>query len=293
MQAMSTKTKTLVAAIAFIGAGAANAAVVLPATYGSGSGLIFEAWDSSTGTSFTQVLGNNTFNSVLYGPGVVGTSTNGQDQVFSLDTSFLTNLGSSTNLRWHVVAAKDVLDNAGTGGTGPNTSLNGVLQTASVTTPPSFNNNATNSATSNTHWNNINNLLGTATFASVVNNPSDPGYAGRSIWAGNFGVGPAPNNAITGFYTGSIDSSTVYGPSTGVGVFWTFLNSGGTGIQQNSKTLAANAQGNASWILQSNGTLTYHVAAAPAVVPIPAAAWLFGSGLLGLVGIARRRKNGQ
>ena len=28
------------------------------------------------------------------------------------------------------------------------------------------------------------------------------------------------------------------------------------------------------------------------VVPIPAAAWLFGSGLLGLVGVARRRRKG-
>lgn len=33
---------------------------------------------------------------------------------------------------------------------------------------------------------------------------------------------------------------------------------------------------------------TYNVEAA--VVPVPAAAWLFGSGLLGLIGIARRRK---
>jgi len=30
--------------------------------------------------------------------------------------------------------------------------------------------------------------------------------------------------------------------------------------------------------------------AAPAAVPVPAAMWLFGSGLLGLVGVARRKK---
>jgi hypothetical protein len=30
--------------------------------------------------------------------------------------------------------------------------------------------------------------------------------------------------------------------------------------------------------------------ATPAAVPVPAAVWLFGSGLMGLVGIARRRK---
>ncbi|MDT8283315.1 MAG: VPLPA-CTERM sorting domain-containing protein [Gammaproteobacteria bacterium] len=28
----------------------------------------------------------------------------------------------------------------------------------------------------------------------------------------------------------------------------------------------------------------------PSAVPVPAAVWLFGSGLLGLVGVARRRK---
>lgn len=39
-----------------------------------------------------------------------------------------------------------------------------------------------------------------------------------------------------------------------------------------------------AWTLNVDGSLSY------AAVPIPAAAWLFGSGLLGLIGIARRRK---
>ena len=37
-------------------------------------------------------------------------------------------------------------------------------------------------------------------------------------------------------------------------------------------------------------TLTAHE---PAVIPVPAAVWLFGSGLVGLVGVARRRKSSQ
>ena len=45
----------------------------------------------------------------------------------------------------------------------------------------------------------------------------------------------------------------------------------------------------AQWVLE--GCLTTSVGgqcASP--VPVPAAVWLFGSGLLGLVGVARRRK---
>ncbi|MFV9616891.1 MAG: VPLPA-CTERM sorting domain-containing protein, partial [Gammaproteobacteria bacterium] len=38
----------------------------------------------------------------------------------------------------------------------------------------------------------------------------------------------------------------------------------------------------------SNGLVT-SIDAVPTVVPVPAAAWLFGSGLLGLVGVARRK----
>ena len=38
-------------------------------------------------------------------------------------------------------------------------------------------------------------------------------------------------------------------------------------------------------------TGTYNVSGTYSVVPVPAAAWLFGSGLLGLVGVARRRRS--
>lgn len=44
-----------------------------------------------------------------------------------------------------------------------------------------------------------------------------------------------------------------------------------------------------SWNLDTSGMLTYSAAGGTNPVPVPAAAWLFGSGLLGLVGVARRK----
>lgn len=46
----------------------------------------------------------------------------------------------------------------------------------------------------------------------------------------------------------------------------------------------------ATWTLAADGTLSFN-GTEPQVsaVPIPAAAWLLGSGLLGLVGVARRK----
>ncbi|HHJ36602.1 MAG TPA: VPLPA-CTERM sorting domain-containing protein [Gammaproteobacteria bacterium] len=52
-----------------------------------------------------------------------------------------------------------------------------------------------------------------------------------------------------------------------------------TGYQANS-----NVKGNLyAWAVQSGNVGT-------AVVPIPAAVWLFGSGLIGLIGLTRRKK---
>lgn len=43
-----------------------------------------------------------------------------------------------------------------------------------------------------------------------------------------------------------------------------------------------------SWLLSTDGQLTY--GAPVSAVPVPAAVWLFGSGLVGLVGVARRKQ---
>jgi hypothetical protein len=44
------------------------------------------------------------------------------------------------------------------------------------------------------------------------------------------------------------------------------------------------------WFLSSSGQLSYDIPAASAPVPLPAAVWLLGSGLLGMIGVGRRRR---
>jgi hypothetical protein len=77
------------------------------------------------------------------------------------------------------------------------------------------------------------------------------------LWTG--GANPAGNTFGTTFEWQSIDTVMPDGPFAG---------------------------SNANFSIQGNAVNL----PAPAVVPIPAAAWLFGSGLMGLAAIARRKK---
>lgn len=53
----------------------------------------------------------------------------------------------------------------------------------------------------------------------------------------------------------------------------------------------ANATGDGYWFLSTSGDLTYNVPYTnSSPVPLPPAVWLLGSGLLGMAGIARRRR---
>lgn len=118
--------------------------------------------------------------------------------------------------------------------------------------------NALNSFTTNPDYNGVGNGSGTA-------GPADgDAYHGVNNWLSNFGGGlPFSNVALV---------------DTALG-FWHL------GTDDNASVAIA-AQLAHNWVLTSSGTLCYGPCA---VVPVPAAAWLFGSGLVGLVGVARRR----
>lgn len=72
-------------------------------------------------------------------------------------------------------------------------------------------------------------------------------------------------------------------------VGWDVQGALDTGVDQITTALLG------SWVLDANNLLSYTCAAGSAncagtnPVPVPAAVWLFGSGLLGLIGVARRK----
>ncbi len=116
----------------------------------------------------------------------------------------------------------------------------------------------------------------------------DPSYHNKVsfLGAGVVPIGVWVFNDGTANVTVADDQTFVPGTPGGTvrlsdGATWHFNDFGGFAF-----LLRADAERNVTYI-EPLGWTDY----APAAVPVPAAVWLFGSGLLGLVGIARRRKN--
>lgn len=257
--------------------------------------LFLSVWDNN-GTvdtaddrSYTRDLGSfmDTWASATTNPAslMASQTTAGYNLSFSADTllgNWLAGSANQANLRWNVGA----VDNVGT---------KRLLSTVSNLGSINLNTYASLRAaagTANLYAIAVNGMMDATNSVavnestSVVGNVTSDASIG-SVWNNNFG----------GKFAGSFNNAGAIGDSLGFYLFSETVASGSTtiAVKYNPFTSAVNngtllADGSAAkWTLNAAGDLSYSVAAAPAAVPVPAAVWLLGSGLVGMVGVARRK----
>lgn len=112
---------------------------------------------------------------------------------------------------------------------------------------------------------------------------------------GNTGVdtsGTATYNPVAGTVnSGDMNSVNFAGAVNSALEFYNIFNTTSGRTSTSNVTQYSNAQGAGFWFLSSTGDLTWNVPiAATSAVPLPAAVWLFASGLAGLGAISRRRR---
>jgi len=100
-------------------------------------------------------------------------------------------------------------------------------------------------------------------------------------------TGTSPSSAA---YTAIADFTPAgsVGAAGGAALYFYQVVGAGSALTAQVFNQFANATGAATWSLSSAGDLVYTVPS-PSAVPVPAALWLLGSGLLGLGGVARRK----
>jgi hypothetical protein len=249
---MKANMKALAVAVALAASGAANAAIDLP---NSGNGELFlTVWDTTVGNEASFNIGLNinvnSFN---------GNGSYTFNNIFSNPT-FTTyfdagNFSTQSNWKWNVVGADSTADSER------------VMFTDISTTRTMDNSSAQNGANKT--------LLYASNFGSAdalgTNLTGVAIYAGNN-WGNNLNQGAPVNDA------GSIGQSLY---------FYMAQNNQGTDgtFPDDPATMTQYAY---TWSLDSLGNLTYNAVSAP--VPVPAAVWLLGSALVGLVGVARRRE---
>jgi hypothetical protein len=232
-------------------------------------GLIVQAFDPLTGASLTEYTGLN-FNDIQ--PSVTGTPGKVDFGVLGGTALWSATFGSDTNpIDFVVVSA----NNAVSGSTS--------VLTTFGTVPASVRNPVIANAAAG---------FNTGVGILTKGQQSTPGQAA--------GVNPAQTLATSdnGFIAVQAIGENLHNTLSGIdglvggtGVGFYKVTQNGTGAFTNGTITAySNSSGIATWAITSGGDVTFTVPGSGAApVPLPAAIWLLGSGLLGFAGIGRRR----
>lgn len=269
---MNTTIKLSISGALAFGAAAAHASIASPAS-GSSDAILFAEVLNAAGTLAVASYAGDTgvsLNSLIGGTNVTQTV-----------------LGSDPNLTklFQADTGSDILEWAVEGGqyTGGATSSNfgtkGVAQFLTTST-----NNSTNKLNNDT----TGNLLVWAKLTATVSTINTNSGGASSVEAGAPSSGgvwdyAAPTNTNSAWYNNGPVTGNALGSTQSL--FYVTGN-GGPVSKVLYSTLGTTAQ------LTSNGltlTVSGGGGGGPPPVPLPAAVWLLGSGLLGLAGVARRK----
>lgn len=267
---MQFNLKVIAAAVALAAAGSAHADIV-GANLGNSS-LVIAAFNSVTNAYYVRDTGFllNTFlpSSVTTAAGDGGVTGNKTpDAGLTLDktntasfadTAFSTWLSGQTvsDIRWTVVAS----DSQSTS----TTNLSRMV--LALSTPVSVSNGT---------------LTNAVTQVSGFAGPTGPtgSITGSGVPASFQG-----NLILNGSTLGTLDNASSL-------FYFVRTQPGGASATTANTTQFGNSTGFAQVLLASNGDFSYTLAGAPvSAVPVPAAAWLMGSGLMAIGGAVRRRK---
>lgn len=300
---MKHKLKLLVAATAMAAglAGQANAAIL---NSQSGNGELFlVAWSESLQRSYTRDLGiqmNNFLTATNQGSTTGGTlapvagsyafnpsaspaigagnvTTAGYSLTFQTDALMTSWLGNGSTLASDVVWMVGAMDGTGTGTNG---------RRYLTTVRPGVTEGNIETAQSNSLLNNFS--TGDVLITAV--NQTGTHATGTN---GSGTATPADSSAYAPVSFGDRwNGNAAFDATAGVGQSMEFFFMTASSTLATGRARAdhyANAFGASLWTLSSDARLTYAAASVVSEVPVPAAVWLFGSGLIGLIGIGRRR----